>query len=168
MNPCHTWRLYCSSLKILVELGNSQNKLPHPCTKRIFAIQEVHKCYFFFGKLTYVLKEEETKSIRGIPHIYNVNRNIKQQMAISQPSKQKLRPNQTCQGHQYNQLNIKLRVYLLTLTSQKEVNNRIRITCSDLYCKSFSNMDSPENVPQDRQTPLESFGKVSARSNGWI
>jgi len=37
--------------------------------------------YFFFGKLTYVLKEEDTNIIRGIPQIYNDNRNIKQQMA---------------------------------------------------------------------------------------
>ena len=36
----------------------------------------------FFGKLTYVLKEEDTNIIRGIPQIYNDNRNIKQQMAI--------------------------------------------------------------------------------------
>jgi hypothetical protein len=36
---------------------------------------------FFFGKLTYVLKEEDTNIIRGIPQIYNDNRNIKQQMA---------------------------------------------------------------------------------------
>jgi hypothetical protein len=36
---------------------------------------------FFFGKLTYVLKEEDTSIIRGIPQIYNDNRNIKQQMA---------------------------------------------------------------------------------------
>jgi len=28
MNSCHTWRLYCSSLKIFVELENFQNK-PH-------------------------------------------------------------------------------------------------------------------------------------------
>jgi len=35
----------------------------------------------FFGKLTYVLKEEDTNIIRGIPQIYNDNRNIKQQMA---------------------------------------------------------------------------------------
>jgi hypothetical protein len=33
--------------------------------------------FFFFGKLTYVLKEEDTKIIRGIPQIYNENRNIK-------------------------------------------------------------------------------------------
>jgi hypothetical protein len=39
------------------------------------------KSYFFFGKLTYVLKEEDTNIIRGIPQIYNDNRNIKQQMA---------------------------------------------------------------------------------------
>jgi hypothetical protein len=38
-------------------------------------------CFFFFGKLTYVLKEEDTNIIRGIPQIYNDNRNIKQQMA---------------------------------------------------------------------------------------
>jgi hypothetical protein len=37
--------------------------------------------FFFFGKLTYVLKEEDTNIIRGIPQIYNDNRNIKQQMA---------------------------------------------------------------------------------------
>ena len=30
---------------------------------------------FFFGKLTYVLKENDTKNIMGIPKIYNVNRN---------------------------------------------------------------------------------------------
>jgi hypothetical protein len=36
---------------------------------------------FFFGKLTYVLKEEDTNIIRGIPQIYNDNRNITQQMA---------------------------------------------------------------------------------------
>jgi hypothetical protein len=36
---------------------------------------------FFFGKLTYVLKKEDTNIIRGIPQIYNDNRNIKQQMA---------------------------------------------------------------------------------------
>jgi hypothetical protein len=30
----------------------------------------------FFGKLTYVLKEEDTNIIRGIPQIYNDNRNI--------------------------------------------------------------------------------------------
>ena len=35
----------------------------------------------FFFKLTYVLKEEDTNIIRGIPQIYNDNRNIKQQMA---------------------------------------------------------------------------------------
>jgi hypothetical protein len=36
---------------------------------------------FFFGKLTYVLKKEDTNIIRGIPQIYNDNRNIKQHMA---------------------------------------------------------------------------------------
>jgi hypothetical protein len=29
------------------------------------------------GKFTFVLKEEDTKIIRGIPQIYNENRNIK-------------------------------------------------------------------------------------------
>jgi len=38
---------------------------------------------FFLGKLTYVLKEKDTKIIRGIPQIYNENKNIKQQMATS-------------------------------------------------------------------------------------
>ena len=38
---------------------------------------------FFLGKLTYVLKEEDTKIIRGIPQIYNENGNIKQQMATA-------------------------------------------------------------------------------------
>jgi len=33
---------------------------------------------FFFGKLMYVLKEEDTNIIRGIPQMYNDNRNIKQ------------------------------------------------------------------------------------------
>ena len=41
----------------------------------------MHYTFFFFGKLTYVLKEEDTNIIRGIPQIYNDNRNIKQQMA---------------------------------------------------------------------------------------
>ena len=37
MNPCHTWKLCCSPLKILVALGDFQNKLSHPCRKRILA-----------------------------------------------------------------------------------------------------------------------------------
>ena len=37
--------------------------------------------FFFFGKLTYVLKENDTKNIMGIPKIYNVDRNENQQMA---------------------------------------------------------------------------------------
>jgi len=36
--------------------------------------------FFFSGKLTHVLKEEDTKIIKGIPQIYIENRNIKQQM----------------------------------------------------------------------------------------
>jgi hypothetical protein len=43
-------------------------------------------------------------------------------------------------------------------TTEKEVNNIIRIACSDLYHKSFPNVDSHENVPQHRQIPLESYG----------
>ena len=43
--------------------------------------EELVLLFFFFGKLTYVLKEEDTNIIRGIPQIYNDNRNIKQQMA---------------------------------------------------------------------------------------
>jgi hypothetical protein len=46
-----------------------------------FVIPSVAVSLFFFGKLTYVLKEEDTNIIRGIPQIYNDNRNIKQQMA---------------------------------------------------------------------------------------
>ena len=36
---------------------------------------------FFFCKLTYVLKENDTKNIMGIPKIYIVDRNENQQMA---------------------------------------------------------------------------------------
>jgi len=36
--------------------------------------------FFFSDKLTHVLKEEDTKIIKGIPQIYIENRNIKQQM----------------------------------------------------------------------------------------
>ena len=35
MNPCHTWKLCCSPLKIFVELEDFQNELPHPFRKRI-------------------------------------------------------------------------------------------------------------------------------------
>jgi hypothetical protein len=52
-----------------------QGFLIHPSYKKR------KKDFFFFGKLTYVLKEEDTNIIRGIPQIYNDNRNIKQQMA---------------------------------------------------------------------------------------
>jgi hypothetical protein len=41
----------------------------------------IFSIFFFLGKLTYVLKEEDTNIIRGMPQIYNDNRNIKQQMA---------------------------------------------------------------------------------------
>jgi hypothetical protein len=47
----------------------------------IFFDLHIQRTHFFFGKLTYVLKEEDTNIIRGIPQIYNDNRNIKQQMA---------------------------------------------------------------------------------------
>ena len=42
MNPCHTWKLCGSPLKIFVELVDFQNKLPHPFRKRILAKQEVN------------------------------------------------------------------------------------------------------------------------------
>jgi hypothetical protein len=45
-----------------------------------------------------------------------------------------------------------------------EVNNKICTTCSNLYCKSFLNFDSTKSLPQHRQIPLESSGKVSVRS----
>jgi hypothetical protein len=44
-------------------------------------------------------------------------------------------------------------------TRQKEVNNKIHIAYSDLYRKSLRNSDSPENLSQYRQIPLESSGK---------
>jgi hypothetical protein len=56
----------------------------------------------------------------------------------------------------------------MKFTSQKEVNNKIHIACSNLYRKFFPNSDSPENISQHRKIPLESSGKVSTRSNGWI
>jgi len=47
-----------------------------------FIYVHIRVSFFFCGKLTYVLKEEDTKIIRGgIPQIYNEKRNIKQQMA---------------------------------------------------------------------------------------
>jgi hypothetical protein len=46
-----------------------------------FSIPSSSLFFFFLGKLTYVLKEEDTNIIRGMPQIYNDNRNIKQQMA---------------------------------------------------------------------------------------
>jgi hypothetical protein len=55
--------------------------LGNPSTKTILI--SIHGCFeiIFFGKLTDILKEEYTKIIRGIPQIYNVHENIKQQMA---------------------------------------------------------------------------------------
>jgi hypothetical protein len=44
-------------------------------------LRKVLPLLFFFGKLTYVLKKEDTNIIRGIPQIYNDNKNIKQEMA---------------------------------------------------------------------------------------
>ena len=51
------------------------------CHTPIRPISAFRDLISFFGKLTYVLKEEDTNIIRGIPQIYNDNRNIKQQMA---------------------------------------------------------------------------------------
>ena len=54
---------------------------------------------FFFGKLTYVLKENDTKNIMGIPKIYNVNRNeINKWLQASHITKQKLRPTKYARG----------------------------------------------------------------------
>jgi hypothetical protein len=53
-------------------------------------------------------------------------------------------------------------------TCQKKVNNKICTACSDLYRKSFPKSDSPVNLPQHRQSPLESVGNISVRFNGWI
>jgi hypothetical protein len=53
-------------------------------------------------------------------------------------------------------------------TSQKGINNKIHTSCPDLYSKYFLSSDSPESLPQHKKISLESFGKVSARSNNWI
>jgi hypothetical protein len=45
-------------------------------------------------------------------------------------------------------------------TSQKKVNNKIHIACSNLYRKSFPNTYSSEFEPQHRLIPLESSDKV--------
>ena len=54
----------------------------------------------FFGTLTYVLKENDTKNIMGIPKIYNVNRNEtnKWLQQASHITKQKLRPTRYASG----------------------------------------------------------------------
>jgi hypothetical protein len=88
MNPCHTWRLYCSSLKILVELGNSETS-----------------SHILVGK-------------------------------GSLPNRKS--------------------------TSEKKVNNKIHITCSDLYRKSFLKSDSAETLLQHRPTPPGSSGQIVA------
>ena len=55
---------------------------------------------FFFGKLTYVLKENDTKNIMGIPKIYNVNINEtnKWLQQASHITKHKLRPTRYARG----------------------------------------------------------------------
>jgi len=55
------------------------------CSMPVLALPDFTRAseVFFFCKLMYVLKEEDTKIIRGIPQIYNENRNIKQQMATN-------------------------------------------------------------------------------------
>ena len=67
-------------------LADRSVKVPRGIIKDVLVqvdkfIYPVDFIVFFFGKLTYVLKEEDTNIIRGIPQIYNDNRNIKQQMA---------------------------------------------------------------------------------------
>jgi hypothetical protein len=46
--------------------------------------------------------------------------------------------------------------------SQKKVNNKIHIACSNLYRKSFPNTYATELEAQHRPIPLESSGKVAA------
>ena len=54
---------------------------------------------FFFCKLTYVLKENDTKNIMGIPKIYNVNRNeTNKWLQASHITKQKFRPTRYARG----------------------------------------------------------------------
>ena len=64
--------------------------------------------FFFFGKLTYVLKEEDTNIIRGIPQIYNDNRKHKTtdgyMLAID-------RKTETSLDSLGNQLTNRLRIY---------------------------------------------------------
>jgi hypothetical protein len=47
---------------------------------RLGGLFHIYNDVFFSDKLTHVLKEEDTKIIKGIPQIYIENRNIKQQM----------------------------------------------------------------------------------------
>jgi len=74
-----TWRM-CVDYRVV---NNITVKYQHPIPRLDDMLYELHGlCIFFFlGKLTYVLKEEDTNIIRGIPQIYNDNRNIKQHMA---------------------------------------------------------------------------------------
>ena len=78
-------KLYMKSLDLLlylkVKFQVNQSSRRHRNTGQQRLYEFCYLLHFFFGKLTYVLKEEDTNIIRGIPQIYNDNRNIKQQMA---------------------------------------------------------------------------------------
>jgi hypothetical protein len=77
-------KLYILSIWTTFTLGSSSNLIycKWVCFAPTFEIHILSFVFisFFFGKLTDILKEEYTKIIRGIPQIYNVHENIKQQM----------------------------------------------------------------------------------------
>ena len=63
------------------------------CKRYLSLINFCVRDILFFGKLTYVLKENDTKNIMGIPKIYNVNINkANKWLQASHITKQKLRP----------------------------------------------------------------------------
>ena len=88
--------------KIYVGKIQVQNVIFLNCPTMIaldFCVKSYGCFKFFFGKLTYVLKENDTKNIMGIPKIYNVNRNeTNKWLQASHIKKQKLRPTRYARG----------------------------------------------------------------------
>jgi hypothetical protein len=73
--------------QIQLKMQNSRNKVIYLGLRyvilvfpRLGGLFHIYNDVFFSDKLTHVLKEEDTKIIKGIPQIYIENRNIKQQM----------------------------------------------------------------------------------------
>jgi hypothetical protein len=80
--PKHYYRELFNRLQIITQGTKIVEEYHKELEAMIRAnVNEDEEVFFFFGKLTYVLKEEDTNIIRGIPQIYNDNRSIKQQMA---------------------------------------------------------------------------------------